>query len=246
LPNILPLIQDLVKLYGNITAPPTTTPPSPPPSTQPGPEPRVGYDDPYFRSPLSGYWNYLPHYLVGSGIGGYGYGAWQLPPPPFGPPAIHVMPPVWTGWTMPTTTAPTYIITAPSDRLGAGQTRERGYVRETATDSGETAEWWWPTDRPFPKPGQIRYIPGVGFAKPDAYTLAASIQGYPLNAAAYGQFMNYYREMWDRYTKPSLPDPRRLAEGPPEWYKDLGYEEPEWWKDVRRKIAENLQATQQT
>jgi hypothetical protein len=219
-------------MYGNITEPPTTPPPSPPPSrTSPPPS----------QTPTQGYYpNYPPSYSYYSPFSGYGYGAWQSPP--FGPPPIYVMPPVWpSGYgygapimpiIMPTTPMPTTPMpTTPTTESGV--TRESGVVRKSVTDSGKVAEWWWPTDRPFSRPSDMKYVQGVGFVRPSAYELAASIQGYPLNEAAYGQFMDYYREMWDRYTKPSLP--KISKEGPPEWYKDLGYEEPEWWKDIRSR-----------
>jgi len=240
-------------MYSNITAPPTTPPP-PPPSTQPGSEPRLSYDDPYFRPPLSAYWSYLSPYPYYPPYYGYGYSTWQSPP--FGPPPIYVMPPVWPGWTTPTaTTSPIYVITTPAATLGTGQAatlgteqagrRRRGFVREEATDSGEIAKWWWPTDGSLPKrPTDIKLLPGGGAVRPSPWDLAASVQGYPLNEAAREQYKEYVDQfMKERYYNLDLRKLLEIAKDPPQWHKEMWEKyggEPEWYKEHRQRMVEML------
>jgi hypothetical protein len=88
LPNILPIVPGLIGLVGDLlpsgTKPVETTPPKPVNPTLPT-EPVARIDLPYWGYPI----RFPP--------GRYRYPPIEPRVPPFGPPPVYVMPPVWTG-----------------------------------------------------------------------------------------------------------------------------------------------------
>jgi hypothetical protein len=239
LAEILPIISDLVKQYGNITAPPTTPPPPPPPS-----QPSI----------QSTYWGYTSPYPYYPPFYGYSYGAWQSPP--FGPSPIYVMPPVWpwggAPWytvgapqptapitpSQPQTTATTmYIVPAnmPSNR-------RREQIRVVVGDDGREQVWKY-----IPELAQdVLRRQSSGVIRPSVSDLAAAIQGYPQNAAAYEQYRKYYDEIWkERFHNYDLRKALEIAKNPPQWHMELWEKyggEPEWHKESRQRAVEMLPA----
>jgi hypothetical protein len=180
-------------------------------------------------------WGGAPWYTVGA----------PQPTAPITPSRPQTTAPITPSQPQPTATT-MYIV--PANMPGS---YERGYERKTMGDDGKEQKWWFDPYVAKQTLDRLRGLKAIEdlqrygmIVRPSAYELAAVIQGYPLNEAAYEEFKKYYDQfMKERYYNYDLRKELEIAKNPPQWIQDMWKErggEPEWYKETRQRAVEML------